>query len=96
MTDVEGVELPLSRVRLVDMTDGRSESCGRLLAKLGADVVLVEPPRGITARSRPPFAAGTSVHFATHHASMWGLQAAAVAVSRWATASAPSSRPVAM
>lgn len=33
--------LPLTGVRVVDMSDGKGEMCGRLLADLGADVVLI-------------------------------------------------------
>jgi crotonobetainyl-CoA:carnitine CoA-transferase CaiB-like acyl-CoA transferase len=32
--------------------------CGRLLAHLGAEVILVEPPRGSSLRARPPLLAG--------------------------------------
>ncbi len=35
---------PLSDLRVVDLTDLRGALCGRILADLGADVVLVEPP----------------------------------------------------
>src|SRR3954467_7936007 len=30
--------------RVVDMADGKGETCGRFLADLGADVIRVEPP----------------------------------------------------
>ena len=38
----------LSHFRVVDLTDGGATIAGRLLADLGAEVVLVEPPGGIT------------------------------------------------
>ena len=45
---------PLDGLRVVDSTNGRGELCGRLLADLGADVILVEPPGGSTLRQRHP------------------------------------------
>lgn len=65
--------LPLTGVRVVDMSDGKGEMCGRLLADLGADVVLVEPPGGGQARRTQPLVDGTSVHFAAHHANKRGV-----------------------
>jgi crotonobetainyl-CoA:carnitine CoA-transferase CaiB-like acyl-CoA transferase len=41
----------------LDLTDERGQLAGRMLAMLGADVVLVEPPGGSSVRSLPPFAA---------------------------------------
>src|SRR3954452_25373654 len=61
-------ELPLAGVRVVDLTDHRGASCGRLLAELGADVVLVEPPAGIGSRARRRRLDGTSIDVAVHHA----------------------------
>ena len=58
---------PLAGVRVVEWSD-KAEMCGRVLADLGAEVVLVEPPGGCEARHRPPMAGGHSLHFATHHA----------------------------
>ena len=46
---------PLEGIRVVDTTDGRGELCGRLLADLGADVILVEPPEGSALRRTGPF-----------------------------------------
>jgi crotonobetainyl-CoA:carnitine CoA-transferase CaiB-like acyl-CoA transferase len=61
--------LPLDGFRVVDLTasgpDGLGALCGRILADLGADVVLVEPPGGASGRRRAPFAPdGTSLWFA--------------------------------
>jgi crotonobetainyl-CoA:carnitine CoA-transferase CaiB-like acyl-CoA transferase len=38
--------LPLAALRIVDLTEGAAQLCGRLLADLGAEVVRVEPPGG--------------------------------------------------
>lgn len=49
--DLAEGSLPLDGVRVLDLTDGTGAMCGRLLADLGADVVLVEPPDGAAART---------------------------------------------
>ncbi|WP_250399261.1 CaiB/BaiF CoA transferase family protein [Streptomyces cellostaticus] len=59
---------PLSGIRVVEMTEGLGEAAGRLLADLGADVILVEPPGGARARTAAPVHEGTSLHFATRNA----------------------------
>jgi crotonobetainyl-CoA:carnitine CoA-transferase CaiB-like acyl-CoA transferase len=41
--------------RVLDLTDDRGQLCGKLLADLGADVVLVEPPGGASSRRLGPF-----------------------------------------
>jgi crotonobetainyl-CoA:carnitine CoA-transferase CaiB-like acyl-CoA transferase len=41
---------------VIDCTDDRGQLAGFVLAQLGADVVLVEPPGGSPARNLPPFA----------------------------------------
>ncbi len=46
---------PLEGIRVVDSTDGRGELCGRLLADLGADVLLVESGEGSSLRRTGPF-----------------------------------------
>src|SRR5688572_15852401 len=68
---------PLSQLRVVDLTDLRGALAGRLLADLGADVVLVEPPGGNADRPRPPFAGGVeakdrSLAFLYRHANKRG------------------------
>jgi crotonobetainyl-CoA:carnitine CoA-transferase CaiB-like acyl-CoA transferase len=59
---------PLAGVRVIEMTNGRAEICGRFLADLGADVILVEPPEGSAARDAEPVYGGTSLYFATRNA----------------------------
>ena len=59
---------PLSGLRVIDLTDGKAEMCGRYLADLGAEVIMVEPPGGAGSRSLPPFAGQHSLYFATHNA----------------------------
>jgi len=51
----------LSHLRVLDLTDGGSGIAGRMLADLGADVVLVEPPTGAPSRLRAPFANGNAL-----------------------------------
>jgi crotonobetainyl-CoA:carnitine CoA-transferase CaiB-like acyl-CoA transferase len=46
----------LSSYRVIDCTDERGQLAGLVLAQLGADVILVEPPGGSSARWCPPFA----------------------------------------
>lgn len=58
---------PLAGVRVVELSD-KAETCGRMLADLGAEVLLVEPPGGCAARRRPPLLGPDSLYFATHHA----------------------------
>ncbi len=43
--------LPLRGLRVLDLTSGAAEACGRYLADLGADVLLVEPPGGSPSRA---------------------------------------------
>ena len=45
----------LAPYRVLDLSDEMGQSCGKLLADLGADVIKVEPPGGDPARRRPPF-----------------------------------------
>ncbi len=46
---------PLAGVRVLDLGDPLTIYAGKLLADLGADVLLVEPPGGVPARELPPF-----------------------------------------
>ena len=43
----------LSPYRVLDLTDDRGHLAGFLLGQLGADVILVEPPEGSSARAGP-------------------------------------------
>ncbi|MEV5651917.1 CoA transferase [Nocardia sp. NPDC052254] len=67
------MSLPLDGVRVLDLTDGLGESCGRYLADLGAEVVRVELPGGSRSRSAAPTVAGTSIAFALRNANKLGV-----------------------
>nr|WP_232295586.1 CoA transferase [Parafrankia sp. EUN1f] len=58
--------LPLRRVRVLDLTEGAAQSCGRYLADLGAEVLRIEPPGGSPGRAEP-------VAFALRNAGKLGL-----------------------
>ncbi len=45
-------------LRVLDLSDHRGQLAGAVLADLGADVILVEPPGGSAARTVGPFVAG--------------------------------------
>ena len=45
----------LAPYRVLDLSDEAGQSCGKILADLGADVIKVEPPGGDPARRRAPF-----------------------------------------
>lgn len=61
------IHLPLANLRVIELSGGKLASCTRLLADLGAEVIVVEPPDGIAARSAPPLHEGLSLYFATHY-----------------------------
>lgn len=65
--------LPLAGMRVVELADGKTDMAGRLLADLGAEVILVEPPEGIASRQIAPMFEGSSLYFATHHANKRSL-----------------------
>ena len=48
----------LSPFRVLDLSDERGLLCGHILAELGADVVLIEPPGGSPVRNAPPLLDG--------------------------------------
>jgi crotonobetainyl-CoA:carnitine CoA-transferase CaiB-like acyl-CoA transferase len=60
--------VPLAGVRVVETGDARAETCGRVLADLGAEVVKVEPPGGSASRAEPPVLDGVSLPFAVRNA----------------------------
>ena len=45
----------LDGLRVLDLSDERGLLCGQILADLGADVILIEPPSGSPARRLGPF-----------------------------------------
>ena len=52
---------PLAGVRVLDLTDETATFAGRILADLGADVVMIEPPSGSRSRFRKPALTNKSV-----------------------------------
>ena len=48
-------EYPLHNSRVLDLSDEKGFLCGKILAELGMDVILVEPPGGNKARNIGPF-----------------------------------------
>jgi crotonobetainyl-CoA:carnitine CoA-transferase CaiB-like acyl-CoA transferase len=65
-------------IRVLDLSGAIGAYCSKLLADLGADVVIVEPPGGDELRRRPPFAGGDgrtadSLVFAAYHANKRGI-----------------------
>jgi crotonobetainyl-CoA:carnitine CoA-transferase CaiB-like acyl-CoA transferase len=60
-------------MRVIDLTDGVAAVAGRLLADLGADVVLVEPPEGVASRRAQPRHDGHGLRFATGHFNKRGI-----------------------
>lgn len=59
--------LPLAGINVLEMSTPKSSMCGRLLADLGAEVILVEPAINNLARTMPPVVDGRSLHFETHN-----------------------------
>jgi crotonobetainyl-CoA:carnitine CoA-transferase CaiB-like acyl-CoA transferase len=59
--------LRLEALRVVELTEDKAETCGRLLADLGADVVRVEPPGGARSRRQASTHCGRNVSFAVHN-----------------------------
>ncbi len=50
----------LAGIRVLDLTDERGHLAGRILADLGAEVILIEPPGGDPLRRRGPFLSTTA------------------------------------
>lgn len=57
------LDAPLAPYRVLDLTDESGFLCGKILADLGADVILIEPPEGSTGRRVPPLRDGESLYF---------------------------------
>ncbi len=53
---------PLSPYRVLDLTEGGFNWCGKVLADFGADVIKVEPPSGSPTRKLGPFVGGVPGH----------------------------------
>ncbi len=68
----------LSGLRVLDLTDHMGGYCGQLLANLGAQVILIEPPDGISLRRQGPFKdepidPEQSLSFAAYHTNKFGV-----------------------
>jgi crotonobetainyl-CoA:carnitine CoA-transferase CaiB-like acyl-CoA transferase len=55
---------PLERLRIVEIAGQFGSMAGRILADLGAEVIIVEPSSGVFTRHEPPFADDVSLWFA--------------------------------
>jgi crotonobetainyl-CoA:carnitine CoA-transferase CaiB-like acyl-CoA transferase len=58
----------LASLRVLDLSGDDGDTVTRILADLGADVLLVEPPGGSPSRTQPPMLRGASLRFALHNA----------------------------
>src|SRR5262249_62331325 len=68
----------LSGLRVLDLTGRMGGYCGLLLANLGAEVILLEPPTGDPMRREGPFKNGIvhpdgSLSFAAYHTNKKGI-----------------------
>jgi crotonobetainyl-CoA:carnitine CoA-transferase CaiB-like acyl-CoA transferase len=68
----------LSGLRVVDLTSRMGGYCGLLLANLGAEVILIEPPAGDPMRREGPFKSDSahpdgSLSFAAYHTNKQGI-----------------------
>jgi crotonobetainyl-CoA:carnitine CoA-transferase CaiB-like acyl-CoA transferase len=61
-------EKPLTGLRVIEVSNGKTDGTGRFLADLGADVILVEPPEGAPGRRMAPLHGGHSLNFAARNA----------------------------
>lgn len=55
MREDSSPEFPLMAYRVLDLTGGECDFCGRILADMGADVIKIEPPEGSSGRDIGPF-----------------------------------------
>lgn len=74
MTNPSNPTLPLAGVRVVECHGDKLPGCARLLADLGADVVLVEPPGGSPQRQAEPCIDNVSLAFEVHHANKRSIE----------------------
>ncbi len=72
-TTVQHESLPLVGLRVVEFANGKTDMAGRILADLGAEVILVEPPQGLAVRQQAPLHHGISLYFSSHHANKRSL-----------------------
>src|SRR5258708_22552356 len=64
----------LAPYRVIDLTDERGLLAGQMLAKLGADVIQVEPPGGSSGRAAPPLDdQGRSLYWSAYAAAKRGV-----------------------
>lgn len=70
---VQHESLPLVGLRVVELANGKTDMAGRILADLGAEVILVEPPQGLSVRQQAPLHHGISLYFSSHHANKRSL-----------------------
>ena len=67
----------LAGLRVLDFTSRMGGYCGLLLANLGAEVILIEPPGGDTMRGEGPFKDSSnpegSISFAAYHTNKQGI-----------------------
>ncbi len=69
---------PLAGLRVLDLAGRKGGYCGRLLANLGAEVILIEPPEGDLMRREGPFKNDLpdpegSLSFAAYHTGKRGI-----------------------
>ena len=56
MTALQGIKPgALEGIRVIEVASLYTQYSGKMLAELGAEVILVEPPRGSVNRAVPPF-----------------------------------------
>lgn len=60
--------LPLTGIRVIDLTVENGELASRLLGDLGAEVIKIEPPEGSPARTLAPVRRGVSLSWAVNNA----------------------------
>jgi crotonobetainyl-CoA:carnitine CoA-transferase CaiB-like acyl-CoA transferase len=76
--EVSAATTALSGLRVLDLTGRMGGYCGLLLANLGADVILIEPPDGDPMRAEGPFKDDLahpekSISFAAYHTNKRGI-----------------------